>query len=279
MSATGSAVGAYGANIGTGELRSWMGTQYDSRKETAPSIKFGSEAIPSQSPRKVGLSPGPIYMPSPRGKMGDGPAFTFGTGGAAAPSRRAGAAPGPGEYEVREAVGTVHASSTSHTAPQYGWGTGGRHQAAIGERPKNQACAEFYETSASIGPQPISTKKNVSAFAFGGAQRFDSGNRAANPASQNPGPGHYKLQPTIGVQASSDFKSNPVCGFSRAQRFRPRTSQEGGKHVKIRSSVGPQVLSDFKSKPVYGFGSARRFDHERPSTARDATPGPGSYRA
>ena len=255
-----------------------MGTQYDSRKESAPSFGFGSAPIGSQSPSKeVGLSPGPIYLPSPRDRRG--PAFTFGTGGAAAPSRRAGAAPGPGEYEVRESVGQVHASSTSHTAPQYGWGTGGRHQAAIGSRPVSQACGEFYELSESIGPQPVSTKKNVSAFAFGTSKRFDSGNRTANPSAANPGPGAYKLGNSTGVQVSSDFKSNPIVGFGRAERFRPRTSVEGGKHVKIRSSVGPQVLSEQRSKPQYGFGSARRFDHDRPNTAAASTPGPGSYNA
>ena len=53
------------------------------------------------------------------------------------------------------------------------------------------ACGEFYEQVASIGPQPVSTKKTVSAFAFGHQPRAwtrhgsgKGGSRASDPPAR-----------------------------------------------------------------------------------------------
>ena len=162
----------------------------------------------------------------------------------------------------------------SMNAPKYGWGTGGRHKAAIGTAPR-PACGEFYEATESIGPQTNSTKRNAGAFAFARGTRFDSANRSS-VAAQNPGPGAYKIGNALGPQPSSALKSTPVYGFTRDTRFRPRTAAEGGRSYLARSAVGPQVISDLRSKPSYGFGSARRFP-DRPATS--SGPGPGSYNA
>ena len=67
-------------------LRSWLGPQSDSRKANEPSFVFSTgrplERRPSSrkaTPASVGLSPGPIYNPSPRqGKLGSGSAFSMG---------------------------------------------------------------------------------------------------------------------------------------------------------------------------------------------------------
>ena len=73
------------AALGTMEMPSFMGPQSNSMKHSAPAFGFGSEERSAGSPRRaVGLSPGPIYLPSPRGRMGDGPKATFGTGPSAA---------------------------------------------------------------------------------------------------------------------------------------------------------------------------------------------------
>jgi len=227
----------------------------------------------------MALSPGPIYLPSPRGRMGDGPKFSFGTGGAAAAiPRRAGAAPGPGEYEAVGAIGETHAFSTSHTAPSYGWGTGGREQAPIGSAPR-AACSEFYEQIGAVGPQPTSRKRTVAAYAFSHQPRFNTNNTATNPNARNPGPGAYRAVSASGPQVSSVLKSQPMYGFSRSERFRrPTTSSSGASAPLPRPAFGPQVISDFKSKPSFGFGSARRFP-DRPRTSAGSTPGPGSYNA
>lgn len=261
------------AQLGLGDMRSWMGAQADSRKETAP--QFSLVGKPNAA-RQVQLSPGPIYLPSPRGRMGDGPKFSFG-GAAGGASHRGGAAPGPGEYEPNGAVGATSVLSGAATAPSYGWGTGGREQAPIGSAPRS-ACNEFYEQVGAVGPQPTSNKRTVSAYAFAHQPRFDMNNKTLNPNARNPGPGAYKTTPASGPQVDSTLRSQPIAGFSRAERFkRPTTSSAGGQAPLPRPSFGPQVISDFKSKPSFGFGSARRFP-DRPKTS-GSTPGPGSYNA
>jgi len=262
---------------GTQELRSWTGgTQADSRKETAPHYGFGSQ---ERSPRRaVGLSPGPIYLPSPRGKMGDGPRYTFRTGGAAAENaggRRAGAVPGPGEYEAVPGTGELQAFSTSQSAPRYGWGTGGRAKPAIGVS-VSPACGEFYELDEAMGPQAMSSKRCASNYSFSHDSRFDPAGRT--PGARNPGPGAYKAVNATGVQVRSELTSQPMYGFSRDQRFRPRTGAPTPAAQLTRSSVGTQVQSEKRSKPQFGFGSAQRFP-SRPATAANGTPGPGSYNA
>jgi hypothetical protein len=267
------------AALGTNEMPSFMGPQYNSMKHSAPAFGFGSqERNPNSSARAVGLSPGPIYLPSPRGRMGDGPKATFGTSPcAASPARRAGASPGPGEYETRMSIGQITSAGTSQNAPKYGWGSGGRHQAAIGTSP-SPACGEYYELQESIGPQFNSQKRTVGGYSMGTQKRFDLKNKAANPAAMNPGPGAYRTVASTGPQVSSVFRSNPICGFTRDQRFRPPTAAEGGKGYLARSAIAPQVLSERRSKPAYGFGTAKRFG-DRPATAVSSTPGPGSYNA
>ena len=257
------------------EMRSWLGPQPESRHATAPSYSISGKGVVS---RPVSLSVGPIYLPSPRGKMGDGPKFSFGSAQmqAEATAKRLDPEPGPGEYEQTGAIGAAQVQSMSHTSPSFGWGTSGRHQAAIGSSPR-PACGEFYQQVGSIGRQPTSTKRNVSAFAFGHQPRFDSSNRAANPSASNPGPGSYRIVSATGTQVDSTLTSKPKFGFSRDQRFRPRaTTAASEANARLPPpAFGQQVLSDFKSKPSFGFSGAGRF---RPTTA-ESTPGPGSYNA
>ena len=239
---------------------SWLGPQANSLKESAPAFGVGSaeRGGSAAAARSVTLSPGPIYLPSARGRMGDGPKFSIGGATTGVDARRAGAAPGPGEYEVGGNVGQTHAASCSATSPRYSWGTGGRHKAAIGSRPVSQSCGEFYETCESIGPQVLAGKRTVSAFAFSHAQRFDQGNRASNPGAYNPGPGAYKAVDASGVQVNSTLRSQPMYGFSRADRFRrPGPTSAGAAPVVVRPSIGPQVACLHGATPA----SAPRVQH------------------
>ena len=272
-------------------LRSLCGPQADSRKESAPSHVFGtgdrSGAFTNQgggTRRSVGLSPGPIYLPSPRGAMGDGPKFSIGRSAAGADTRRAGAPPGPGEYETADGIGDEQGLSRYSTAPRYGWGTGGRDKLAAGGLlglATVPACIEFYELVESIGSQPVSTKRTQAAYSLSVDSRFDDRQKARAKAAE-PGPGAYRAVGGTGmIQVDSTRPTQPQVSFSRSARL-PRSrgaSANAALAGDLRSAVGRQVLSERRSKPQYGFGSARRFQWDRPQSARASTPGPGAYNA
>lgn len=283
-----SAAGSAAGSSAQGELRetyirSLMGPQAESRKETAPSYGFGtgdrSGALiaPAEGKRAVGLSPGPIYLPSPRATMREGPRFSMSGAPANIGGRRAGAAPGPGEYEPPPSIGQDQGVSYQKTSPRYGWGTSGRKQAPIGSAPR-AACGEFYEVPASMGAQP--TKRTNANYTFGGASRFEDVQKRRERAAA-PGPGAYKAVCGSGAQVDSTKPTLPIYGFARAERFRGRGVAAGNtpelNSGHLRPAVGPQVVSTMRSKPQFGFGSAKRFS-DRPSSAH-GEPGPGSYNA
>ena len=192
------------------ELRSLIGPQADSRKETAPSYGFGTSDRNSvqviygggkakggggPQARTTKLSPGPIYLPS---SSSNAPKFSFGGQGNAIGiqmARRAGAAPGPGEYDLTGAIGR-QPNSTVKTAPAYGWAGSGsaRDAAAAAAAGQSHKCDTFYELSASIGPQQQSTKRTQSSYAFGTAQRFMGEQTGLRRSAASPGPGAYKLR-------------------------------------------------------------------------------------
>jgi len=278
-----SVAGSDGAEVRETYIRSLMGAQADSKKQSAPSYGFGTGdrsgnvISQMQGKRAVGLSPGPIYLPSPRGVMGDGPRFSMSGAPLNTGGRRAGAPPGPGEYEPPPSIGQDQGLSVSRTSPRYGWGTGGRQQAAIGTAPR-PACGEFYELSTSVGAQPLSTKRTNANYTFGCDSRFDDV-QALRTKAAAPGPGSYKAVCASGVQADSTKPSRPQYGFSRSQRFSYRGAN--GPELNsgaFRPAVGPQVVSTMRSKPQSSFGKAKRFG-DRPGTAQERTPGPGSYNA
>lgn len=275
-------------------LRSLIGPQPTSGKESAPAWVFGSgdRSGALMNPggggkRSVGLSPGPIYLPSPRGR--DSPRYSFGGAASSTPSRRAGAAPGPGEYDAPKDIGTDQALSVSRNAPRYGWGTGGRDKLGSGgmmglaSRP---ACNEFYELTEAIGPQPVSTRATRPAYSLSMDSRFDDRQRTRKLAAA-PGPGAYNTIGGTGTQADSTKATQPQYGFSRGNRFRQGNADPANRNREarlvgdLRSAVGRQVMSERKSKPQYRFGTARRFEWDRPASAaaRYDTPGPGSYNA
>ena len=264
-------------------LRSWLGPQADSRKDNAPAFGFGSGdrsgAFVNPSSRAVGLSPGPIYRPSPRGVCGDGPKFSFGSGAsAAAAARRAGAAPGPGEYEMPPAIGASQAASTNKSAPQYGWGSSGREKAPVGLAPR-PACNEFYELTEAVGQQPISTKKTQAAYSLSHSARFDD-RSVLRARAAAPGPGSYRSIAGTGAQVDSTRHSQPAYSWSRSERFRGHGTGAANANGSQgpRSACGSQVLSERRSKPSFGFGTAQRFP-DRPTSALARSPGPGTYNA
>ena len=121
-----------------------VGPQSDSRHENAPAWVFGSGdrsgAFTNQGgggKRSVGLSPGPIYLPSPRGR--EGPKYSI--GGAASQletHRRAGGLPGPGEYADAR-PGAFSKSQTSNRSNTGFGGTSSRVSAF--EQAANRAAA------------------------------------------------------------------------------------------------------------------------------------------
>lgn len=277
-------------------LRSLLGTQPESCKESAPAYGFGTSNRATlqvlyggkrlDKNRSCRLSPGPIYLPGGRGSQIKAPTFRFGSaagaGAAGYGPPQQGAAPGPGEYEKQDSLG-MQAPSSSKTAPAYSWGTSPAAittPAAAGIHGRGKTDA-IYELRESIGPQTSSTKSNSSSFGFGTAQRFAITRSALRKAAAAPGPGTYNLREAGGSQCESTKKTQPCFGFGTAERFgvsRP-AGMKGtpGPMYTLHNSVGTQVISERKSKPSYGFGSQRRFGDAglRPIES----PGPGAYNA
>lgn len=277
-------------------LRSLLGSQAESRHESAPSYGFGTsqrsaaakmyQGPGSDKGRPARLSPGPIYA-SPQ-SLG-GPKFSFGTGPAAgscgaAPSRGSAQMPGPGEYALAQSVGP-QASSLARSAPSYGWGSNVRDTG--GGDGKANAAGASYDLNASVGPQSLSSKHNAPAFAMGTAQRFGEQRGEMRRMAAAPGPGSYALPEAVGASHESTKKSMPAYGFGTSTRMQANkvywqgktTAAEGtstpGPSYQLKSSVGGQVQSDRRSRHGFGFGSASRFGE----TSKQRTPGPGEYNA
>ena len=118
-------------------MRSLLGAQAESRHETAPRYGFGTGQRAAydimyggpgtDKGRPCRLSPGPIYMPGAGPDSWRGPKFSFGTGppaGSCGASANKGSAqqPGPGDYELSDAVGPQY-SSLARNAPKFTWGS------------------------------------------------------------------------------------------------------------------------------------------------------------
>ncbi len=260
----------------------------ESKRQNAPSYRFGTEAarptdVGGASSRVMRLSPGPIYNPALM--MSEGPKITIAGLPSAPGTRRAGAVPGPGEYDPSATSG-----SRSKTQPAYSWG-------AAPERPQTRGSCmptcgpdRFYEVRESIGPQ--ATRKNPPAYSLLREPRFARTAGAQHRRSAaSPGPGSYRHNASLGPQAVSTLRSGPAPSFGTSSRFgRAATANSGPRgssSYQARSAVGPQVTSEKRTGSAFGFGSSRRFpDHSgggpggRPASAREGgTPGPGSYNA
>ncbi|KAL1528376.1 hypothetical protein AB1Y20_009727 [Prymnesium parvum] len=289
-------------------LRSLLGVQADSRKESAPSYGFGTSDRTSlqvvygggrpgagdsrPTARATKLSPGPIYLPSRASDTG--PKFSFGGQGLGVgshpASRRAGAPPGPGDYDLAGAVGKQSVSQ-ARTAPSFTWGAGPSSRdavsvaAATGYPPK---CEQLYDRGPSIGPQYDSTKRTKASYAFGTAQRFVHDQTVLRRSAAEPGPGAYNLRSADTTRAShvdSTSRSQPKYGFGTAKRFDdPETArvtriQPGSppSGQQLGGGIGRQIVSERRTKPSFGFGSQRRFGDSVLKVALTQTPGPGTY--
>lgn len=288
------------------ELRSLIGPQADSRKETAPSYGFGTsdrnsvqviygggkaKGAGAPQARTTKLSPGPIYLPSNSSKA---PKFSFGGQGngiGIQMARRAGAAPGPGEYDLTGAIGK-QPNSNVKTSPAYGWaGSGSARDAAAAALAAGQSakCDTFYELSASIGPQQQSTKRTQSSYAFGTAQRFMGEQTGLRRSAASPGPGAYKLREASKATVEhheATSRTQPAYGFGTQPRFNPPAgttrsgrAQPGPGGYQHGNGLGKQATTDRRTAPSYGFGSSRRFGGSVLTAANGVTPGPGAYNA
>jgi len=276
-------------------MRSLLGSQAESRHETAPRYGFGTGQRAAydimyggpgtDKGRPCRLSPGPIYMPGAGPNRG--PKFSFGTGpaaGSCGSTANKGSAqePGPGDYELSAAVGPQF-SSLARTAPKFTWGSTVRDTG--GAKVSKGESGSPYELRASVGPQADSKKRNKPNYAFGTSQRFATGELRKSAAA--PGPGSYAMPKAVETQQESTKKSMPAYGFGTSTRVQANMvywkgkagAAEGkdtpGPSYKLKSSVGGQVQSDRRSGSSFGFGSSARFG----PPSKDRSPGPGEYNA
>ena len=282
-----------------GEMRSLIGPQVDSRKETAPAYGFGTadrnsvQVIYGGGKAKAGgsgtrttkLSPGPIYLPDDR--RGTGPQFSFGGKGNAigATGIRPAPNPGPGEYDTAGAVGVHQVASMTRTAPAYGWSDSTSRRDTGTPANSERMCDQMYEQTVAIGPQPLSTRKTQAAYAFGTAQRFIGEQSSLRRSAAAPGPGAYALRDSNAAEVKhqeSTSRTQPAYGFGTARRFDlqlPKVGRvtPGPGGYKTKGGIGAQVCSERRSGASYGFGSARRFGDSALRASHRQTPGPGAY--
>ena len=256
-------------------MRSLLGSQAESRHETAPRYGFGTGQRAAydimyggpgtDKGRPCRLSPGPIYMPGAGPNRG--PKFSFGTGpaaGSCGSTANKGSAqePGPGDYELSAAVGPQF-SSLARTAPKFTWGstvrdTGGAKVRATLGLPNATPLythAVAFLTTRTTTPPPRHAR----------ATQTHTHTRTADiPAAR-----HTRLR-------SSGVAALPTCAPPSPRHPLQVSKGESGSPYELRASVGPQADSKKRNKPNYAFGTSQRFaTGELRKSA--AAPGPGSY--
>ena len=275
--------------------RSTLGSQVNSRKDSAPSFSFGSgpariqftgaaargpQTLQASVPSGGDQSPGPIYNPAPSKKwFGDAPHPHFGTQqqrpayGAAAldVSKLTGKStlPGPGSYVPPSSIGK-QPLGRSHSYSSFSFGT-----------------AKQRESAALVTPSPgpvydLKGTKNGSmdraSYSFGNEIRTKN----RDPSLRTPGPGVYNSRSSLMVQVYSPHRSSMVVGFGTPT---VASSDRGILPLEGRHSPGPvymnapacrkQALSGRRSAPRPAFTRDDRF--RRAGGLEAAGPGPGEY--
>eukprot|EP00947_MAST-08B_sp_MAST-8B-sp1_P002523 g2523.t1 len=199
------------------------------------------------------------------------------------------AAPGPGSYRKRDAVGP-QTESIHKTAPQYRFGTGQRSAVAAAQCLDSPGPAAYMTRESTGSDQPavsFAPKDKVKAAQLKG--RFDdTSDPATATAALNPGPDAYGVDKhsSMGKQSVSKGRrgqSSPSAGFGTSSRatFTARiykgrgadvstggTGGSGFKYAGQRSTLGGgKNLVGVKGRagPSFSFGTSQRSNLGKPS--------------
>ncbi|KAK9829185.1 hypothetical protein WJX72_004374 [[Myrmecia] bisecta] len=286
-----------------------FGRQILSTRGTEPSAAFGSSV--RESAEKQYISPehskatggnnscGPIYnLQSSLGPQAEAlattaAAITFGTSPRLPKPPRA-AAPGPGAYKIKPALGKQF-DSTMPNAPQSVFQVATRDALdKVYSGDKNLAKAfegrespgpMAYGAVSGVGRQKLSTRESPAEVHMTKANRFRY--TSVQQAESSPGAGTYKAeQSSVGKQPVSHKASMPAFGFGTTTREQLAKLYSNKEQDKLscgvgtpgpttalqRSSLGRQPLSNATSQDGWHFSKARRLrSYEQDS------PGPASY--
>eukprot|EP00238_Polyblepharides_amylifera_P009820 CAMPEP_0196580630 /NCGR_PEP_ID=MMETSP1081-20130531/29738_1 /TAXON_ID=36882 /ORGANISM="Pyramimonas amylifera, Strain CCMP720" /LENGTH=302 /DNA_ID=CAMNT_0041900553 /DNA_START=204 /DNA_END=1112 /DNA_ORIENTATION=+ len=293
--------------------RSMFGRQHDSRKNTAPTVGFGSSdragsnkvfITSEHSKINYGLeSPGPVYdLKSSVGKQeasknATAPLFSFGTAdrfqkSAAASSPSRSAVPGPGTYTGGSSFGR-QGESSKQSSECFGFGSSTRVGAAkvylSPEHSKNDygmssPGPSAYSAKSAVGKQHESKKETAPSFVFSSTERFkyDFVERAA----RLPGAGQYNTVGACGLQTDSKKSTLPKYSFgtsNREQRDKVYISADHEKGQFGQSSPGPALVGGNSSvgkqtASKNASASSWSFGSARRFVYNtNKVPGPGSY--
>ncbi|CAL5220311.1 g2299 [Coccomyxa viridis] len=237
-------------------------------------------------------SQGPIYkVPEALGRQllstnASSPLPGFGSSQRPALAQRA-AAPGPGAYRSRAALGVQFDSRKASSAVMHF--PSSKRDAAE----KLYISAEHEKSGYgrdSPGPSAYNTSPERHASVHTHSSGIKGGPRFVDPAAKMraglPGPGHYAMPAAVGRQPVSTRPSTPSVGFPRAHRDAARKIFLSLAHEKSNygncspgpgtavhdGGLGHSTLSRYRSCPAWVFGSATTT-----SLSSVRTPGPGEY--
>ena len=185
---------------------------------------------------------------------------------------------------------------STRTSPAiYGFGSSTRedrekvfvsHEHAALACDSSRSPGPIYNHLPAIGPQPTGTFSSAPTWVFGSSEQRPSAENKS--LLENPAPGKYDMERSIGVQHESKKETQPRYGFgtgTREHREKVFVSHEHSKTEGSRDAPGPgqYPMPALTGKPVkaglqksgaaWGFGSSKRFsDFEK-----ERAPGPGYY--
>jgi len=188
--------------------------------------------------------------------------------------------------------------SRKETAPQFGFGSSDRQNAAkvfvTAEHAKSSYGKEspgpVYELKSSIGKQDSSKNESSPLFSFGTADRFAKPAGSVPTRASVPGPGAYQSPSSIGKQGNSTKQTAEAYGFGSSTRLHQQKVFISPDHAKTnfgeaspgpsvynqKSAVGKQPDSKKESAPSWAFSSEERFKYDFVERAAKV-PGAGQY--
>jgi len=262
----------------------------------APSFSMvGRKAVPGAS----SASPGPVYSPRSKGRMGDGSHYTFGSSrdpgqlGGLSKKSSASKAPGPGDYETNT---TAKGASSLGDSPRYGFGTSTQREthSARGNRFISNRHAQTTNFGQSPGPMLYqmqdgfntdladSPRANSPRYSFR-PKLPNYQTVTASPAisARSPGPGSYNQDGAFGTQKRSGVKSAGSYIFGSSERQSAEVNYKKNTYMgrdfhhanlcvhspgplvyPSRNTIGTESTKaggKFKNVPSFSFGSEDRF--------------------
>ena len=207
-----------------------------------------------------GRSPGPIYLPKPKGygkgPSGKGAEFSLAKRSFSVPlsekKKREIDYPGP-QYDIPGGLAKqVESHKCSFNAGKF----------PTGERKTFDTGGERSPGPAGYDTRPPPVKEERSKDGKPSAKFMGSGLRFyPSPSIEKgyPGPGAYKLQQTVGGKNAA-MMSSPIVAFSKATlRDQKMVERSPGPVYEVHGAVGTQVSSAKRTAGKFGFGTASRF--------------------